>query len=174
MKIIQQKSILVFRSAALGDFILACPALSMLRRVFPGVNIVLLTIQSVHRSQREKVARYAGGQTSFPWLKLATPHLVDSYVVLGDVFDLREIWRAKKELSEYEFQKAILLMDPATPWRARLKKIALLWVLAGFVSVIGWRWKGSLNSNKERLHRSGLLAHHVHGPLHFLSELSPL
>jgi len=173
MKISERKCVLVFRSAALGDFILACPALAMLRRIYPGAQILLLTIQSANRAQREKVALYAGGTASMPWVDLARPHLVNDVVVLDDVKSIRSILNVRKTVRSYCVDQAVLLLDPAAPWMGRLKKIVLIWLLVGFVSILGWRGKGSLKGNKARLKRLGVLRHHVHGPLQFISELLP-
>ena len=58
------------------------------------------------------------------------------------------------------------MLDPCTRWLSRLKKILLVYFLSGFTTnIIGWRGKGSLNSNKTKLRKKGLLKHHVYGPL---------
>jgi len=163
-------AILVFRSAALGDFILAAPALRQVRTVFPNAKIVLLTIQSANREQRGKVAKYAGNSAAIPWVELVQPHLVDDVRVLSDV-DLHSIAAVRYSLRNYRFERAILMLDPCAPWLGRIKKMLMLFALLGPVPQYGWRGKGSLNADRAKLKHAGLLRHHVHGPLQFLAEL---
>jgi len=170
------KSVLVFRSAALGDFVMAGPALVELRKKFLDCQVVLLTISSADRAQRSKVAKYSGGNTHMPWIQLAVPHLVDEVVVLQSVNDLSHLWKIRKQLQIYDFSAAILLLDPCAPWIGRIKKLLLIIFLVGFVPVLGWRWQGALRQdakNALQLKQLGTLRHHVHGPLQFLSEISP-
>ena len=169
----QQLSILVFRSAALGDFILACPALAFIKQTYPAARIVLLTTQSNTRAQREKVAAYTGTDTRVPWVEMVMPHLIDEVVVSHDLTSAAEIYAVRRRLKGQYFQHAIILVDPASPWSGRLKKLLLIQALIGPVSVLGWRGKGSLNGDRARQKRDGLLRHHVHGALQFLSELNP-
>lgn len=166
----KEPAILIFRSAALGDFILASPALRMARDTFPGRKIVLLTIPSASRAQRDKVAAYAGSSASMPWVTLAQPHLIDDVRVLSR-FDLKSLIALRRSLKGYRFERAILMLDPCAPWLGRIKKVLMIFGLLGFVSQIGWRAKGSLNGDRAALHKAGLLRHHVHGPLQFLKDL---
>src|SRR5215831_255846 len=46
------RTILVYRTARLGDFIVAIPALAILRRTFPQARIVLLTAASTTQSMQ--------------------------------------------------------------------------------------------------------------------------
>ncbi|KHK56105.1 hypothetical protein PI87_10220 [Ralstonia sp. A12] len=163
-------AILVFRSAALGDFILAAPALQQVRTTFPDAKIVLLTIQSASREQRSKVAEYAGSAAAMPWVALAQPHLVDDVRVLEGL-NPRSISAVRRSLRGYRFERAILMLDPCAPWLGRFKKMLMLFALLGPVPQYGWRGKGSLNGDRVRLKEAGLLRHHVHGPLQFLAEL---
>lgn len=169
----QYRSILVFRSAALGDFILGCPALAVIRQTYPNSRIVFLTIQSASKTQREKVAAYAGTDTRVPWVEMAMPHLIDETVVSNDLTSISGIFAMRRHLRGRNFHKAILLVESAYPWLGRLKKLLLIQVLIGPVSVLGWRGKGSLKGDHAKLQRDGILQHHVHGALQFLSELDP-
>lgn len=167
------KSVLVFRSAALGDFVMASPALAEVRRAFPGHRVVLLTIQSASKAQREKVAKYAGDTRRMPWVELAMPHLVDEVVALASVTDLASLWGLRRQLAAYRFEAAILMLDPCVPWPGRLKKLLLMYFLVGLVPVLGWRGAGARKGNAAALKDQGLLKHHVHGPLQFLAEMKP-
>jgi heptosyltransferase II len=165
------RAVVVFRSAALGDFILACPALRLMRRAFPDTKIVLVTTQSASREQRKRVARYAGTTSSIPWVDLARPHLVDDVVVIEDVKSIAGLAAARRQLRNYRIDCCVLLLEPATPWMSRLKKIGLMFLLAGPVPQYGWRGPGYFFRDKARLYRRGLLQHHVQSAMQFVDEL---
>jgi heptosyltransferase II len=173
----QAPQILVFRSAALGDFILATPALAMVRKHFPGYRVVLLTTTSSSPEQRAKVSAYAGNsvalQRSLPWTALATPHLLDETIVVPDLASLTGMRLARRELRGRAIERALMLLDPASPWPGRFKKWAMLKFVTGGIPVMGWRARGSFNGDRHRLLTQGLLGHHVHGPMQFLRELHP-
>jgi heptosyltransferase-2 len=169
-------AVLVFRSAALGDFILASPALAKVRSSFPTHRIVLITIQSADKVQREKVASYAGSTNRMPWVELAVPHLVDEVVILETVSNFSYLFELRQKLKMHYFEVSIMMLDPAAPWAGRLKKLLLIYFLVGFIPVIGWRWPKALKRNAKnamQLKQQGNLKHHVHGPLQFLSEIVP-
>jgi ADP-heptose:LPS heptosyltransferase len=168
-----RESILVFRSAALGDYILATPALAALRQQYPHSRIVLLTTQAAQKAQRDKVAAYTGGEKRVPWVTLTVPHLVDEVVSVPNVQSVEGLRAGRALLKNQRFSRAVLLLDPAAPWLGRFKKLVMLWALLGPVPVLGWRGRGSLNGDRAALKSRGLLRHHVHGPLHFLSEMKP-
>lgn len=170
------KTVLVFRSAALGDFVMASPALLELRKKFLDCHIVLLTISSADKAQRAKVEKYTEDKLQMPWIELSIPHLIDEVVVLQSVNDLSYLWKLRKQLLAYAFNAAILMLDPCAPWLGRIKKLLLIRFLVGFVPVFGWRWQGAIrqdSKNALQLKQLGTLKHHVHGPLQFLSEMSP-
>ncbi|MFY9510927.1 MAG: glycosyltransferase family 9 protein [Rubrivivax sp.] len=171
------REILVFRSAALGDFILATPALAAVRRQFPGRRIVLLTTTSASKEQRAKVAAYAGNspalQHSLPWTAMATPHLLDETLVVPDLASRQGLRLARAQLRGRHFECALMLLDPASPWPGRVKKWAMLKWVTGGATVLGWRARGSFNGDRERLRARSLLGHHVHGPMQFLREMKP-
>jgi len=166
----QDKVIVVFRSAALGDFVIASPALRAVRDTWPGAHIVLVTIASANRQVSRAVAAYAHHA---PWLELVMPHLVDEAIVLDNHALLGDAMRARTRLRAFKVERAVLLLDPGAPWPGRFKKMLLLWLLCGPVPLLGWRRPGSVNGDLKALHRQGLLTHHVHGPMQFLSELRP-
>jgi heptosyltransferase-2 len=167
------KSILVLRTAALGDVVMSMPALGKLREAFPARRIVLLTIQTTEKKTQLMVASYAGSSSSVPWVNLVMPHLVDDVVVMGSLSSWKDVKLMRERVSGFTFEAGVLMVEPCTPWLSRLKKLLLLgWVLPG-MPLYGWRGRGSLNGDRTGLKQVGLLRHHVHGPLQFLSELSP-
>jgi heptosyltransferase-2 len=167
------KSVLAFRSAALGDFVITAPALKQLREVFPGRKIVFLTIQTTEKKTRQLVASYAGGSDNVPWVSLVMPHLVDEVVVIESLSSWVDFQVLRERLSAFTFEAAVLMLDPCAPWLGRVKKMLLLKSVLPGVSLYGWRGRGSLHGDRSHLKAAGLLRHHVHGPLQFMSELSP-
>jgi heptosyltransferase-2 len=157
----------------LGDFVMSVPALEKLREAFPGRRIVLITIQTTQKKTQQLVASYSGGSSSMPWVNLVIPHLVDDVVVLESLSSWQDVRLLRERIGGYSFEAGVLMVEPCTPWLSRIKKLLLLhWVLLG-VPLYGWRGRGSLNVNRANLKVSGLLKHHVHGPLQFLAELTP-
>jgi len=120
------KSILVFRSAALGDFVMAIPALNEVRRNYPDRRIILLTTQSAEKSQREKVAAYTGNSEATPWVNLAMPHLIDKSIILNDSTNLLNLINLRRSLSNFDVEAAIIMADPCAPWIGRVKKSCCL------------------------------------------------
>jgi heptosyltransferase-2 len=163
-----KKSVLVFRSAALGDFIMSNPAFVELRKCFPEHRVILLTMHSADKSQREKVAKYAGDSKSMPWIELIMPHLVDEFVVLKSNNPIY-LWQLRRYFSKYKFECAVVMSDVWGVRMGRWKKLFLMRFLLGFIPVLGWRGV----SDPWRLMVEGRLKHHVHGPLQFLSEMQP-
>jgi len=167
------KSILVFRPAALGDFVMSSPALREVRKNFPERHVVLLTVPSITKDQRVRVSKYTGDRLSVPWLELVMPHLVDEFFILDSVTHLGFLWNLRRKLRSFHFEAVILMIDSGAKWQGRIKKVLLMFFLVGFVPVLGWRGPGTLTGNRVGLKKRGLLRHHVHGPLHFLAELNP-
>ena len=163
------KTVLIFRSAALGDFIMTSPAFSEVRKSFPGYHVLLLTILSADKSQRDKVLRYVGDIQSAPWVDMVKPHLIDEVITLRSTSDIRYLWSLRKSLKSYRIETAIIMSDIWAPLLGRWMKWLLLRVLIGSVPLLGWR--GAASAGK--LKKLGLLKHHVHGPLKFLSEMKP-
>ncbi len=152
---------------------MAAPAFAKVRETFPGRRIILLTIQTTEKKTQQLVAAYAGGHNSTPWVNLIMPHLVDDVVVLGSITSWSNIQSIRERFAGLSLEAAVLMLDPCAPWLGRLKKVLFLaWVLRG-VPMYGWRGQGSLNGDRAGLKMQGLLRHHVHGPLQFLSELLP-
>lgn len=167
------RAILAFRSAALGDFVMACPALRVLRETFPQSKIVLLTTQSANAEQRRKVANYAGNTSSVPWVQLARPHLLDEVLVLDGPRSPRGLLGLRRTIGNIGCELGVLLLEPGAPWGGRIKKLMLMRLLLGAVPVVGWRGVGSFHRDRARLHKAGLLPHHVIGAMQFLEELTP-
>jgi len=77
----EPKQILIFRTAALGDFILSIPAMHRLRAAFPTAKITLLTTATTNRKSLITVESYSDGQS--PWLDLLPTKLIDEVLVFS-------------------------------------------------------------------------------------------
>jgi len=100
---------------------------------------------------------------------MAKPHLIDEVLTLNDVRDIGDLWKMLQYLKGYRIDTAIVFSDIWAPWRGSWMKWLLLRFLVGTIPLLGWRVAG----NPIQLKRQGLLKHHVHGPLQFLSEMKP-
>jgi len=167
------RRILVFRSAALGDFILSCPALNLLRSSYPDHELILVSIYSSEKSQRNKVSRYilpsVESHAGLPWLNLVMPHLISKYIFIENPLSPVEILAKFALISNLRIEFSVLFVDAYSPWLGRVFKYIFLKLLTMFKPVYGWRWTGSrktlldANGNCPRIH-------HVHGPLFFMQE----
>lgn len=166
------RTVLVFRSAALGDFVLASPALRMVRQTWPDARVVLLTMQSSIAAIRASVAQYSPGKP-LPWVEFARPHLIDDVVLLDHHASLSGLLRLRRLLRQQHVDQGVLLVDPGAPWPGRIKKLLLLRFLLGGVPLAGWRHPASLAGNRAKWHAKGMLPHHVWGLMQFLRELRP-
>lgn len=164
------RTVLIFRSAGLGDFIMSVPAFGALRSRFPDSRLVLLTLQSADLGQAAKVAAYAGGASNAPWVDLITPHLIDEVVALPPLRNASDFWRAARRLDRFDIDLIINMTDVGTPWISRVKKVLFLTALVGSVPQIGWRRQGSIHRSRVP-RKNPRLGHHVPGLLQFLDEL---
>lgn len=164
-------AVLVFRTAALGDFVMTLPALAQLRQSFPGRKIILLTIQTTHKSTQKLVAAYAGGCNVVPWVGMAMPHLVDDVLVMSSFSRWADLKILRQLLKGINFEAGILMVESGAPWLGRLKKRLLLACALPGLPIYGWRGRSFFQNTLSRFRGLGSLRHHVHGPLQFLSEL---
>ena len=123
--------ILVFRSAALGDFLMSIPAMKLLRKAYPKRRIVFITISSSMRDLRNQVKQYSGDHDKAPWVKLAGD-LVDETIVLEDL-GFFSLLSYRKKIRKLAFERSYILNDPSAPLSGRLKKI----ILVRFLGVTG-------------------------------------
>lgn len=166
---VRPRNILVFRSCGLGDFILSAPAFRELRRRFPDSRITLLTLQTTDKSTAAKVSAYAGGGKAAPWVDLLRPHLIDDVIVM-DPRSLSALSDARSLLKKMPIDLVVQMIDVGVPWPRRLKKLAFIVALLGFVRQIGWRRSGTIQQG--RIPKNDpQLGHHVFGPLQFANEL---
>lgn len=161
---------IVFRSAALGDFIIASPALKLIRDLHPHSNIILITIQSASKIQQEKVKEYTGNIFSFPWLELLTPGIIDDSIILRNV-NLRYLWKEIRPLvKELSPNICYILTDPASPAVGIAKKIFMFHFLGVRCPIYGWEDYSLTEKYNEVQYQQGCLKHHVLGCIQSVLE----
>jgi len=97
MKIGPSRSILVVRIGRLGDFLVALPAISIIRKRYPEHKIVLLTGIS-GSSKIGKIAQKYTGEGAPPWIKFCYPSMVDEVISTSSLYNLAELYRLRARL----------------------------------------------------------------------------
>jgi len=164
------RKIIVFRVAALGDFVLTSPALKVLREQFPSHHIILLTVATTKSKDNKLVKAYRGPESVSPWLSMAMPHLIDEVVEIEEI-NLRTIISLSRAFDKENIELGVVMMDICAPWLSRLKKYIFLKILFPRLHFYGWKYPGSLSGDIKKLKEKGFLKHHVHGPLQFINEI---
>jgi heptosyltransferase-2 len=165
------KTILVYRTAALGDFILTIPALLRLRELFPRHKIIFITLYSSNKSQRNLVKQYLTKDQP-EWIGLLPDGVIDDVLVIKEPNSVLELMRIRRVLSSCETEFIVCMVDVCAPLINRLKKFLFLKAVAPFSRIVGlgdpgYRfWKNHL-----KLRKKGLLEHHVYGPMQYISDL---
>ena len=121
-----EKCVLIFRSAALGDFILAIPAIHEARKNYSQYKIIFLTIHTADKQHQKKIKHYVDSASKTPWMELVPNGVIDKTIVLSSVTDIKYLISVKRKLSSYDFEEAVLMLDPASPILGRLKKYILI------------------------------------------------
>lgn len=165
----KSKTILVFRSAALGDFIMSIPALILLREQNPECHIVLLTLKTANKDQQIKVCRYADCKEDLPWLQLLPTGTVNEVFLVSDL-SLRGIFRLRKNVSLLKPNKSILLLEQGAHFYGVVKKIVWLRILGIKGAIYGWRDGTSVEWLREQQYAGGGYMHHVLGLIRSLLE----
>lgn len=161
----EPKSILVLRTAALGDFILSIPALAALRARFPSARITLLTAPTTNRVVAEQVNRYAGSSQAPQWLSLAIPTLLDEAFIWSGASRTRMLKDARAVVRQVAPDTVFVLSDIAAPVLTLVRKLIFL-RLAGVRSpVFGWRMRTSISIRALGESFREQLEHHVMGPI---------
>lgn len=162
--------LLVYRTAALGDFLFAVPALSALREAFPEAPIFLLTTSSTDVTMADHVKSYTG-PVGYPWLDFVVPSLINEALVFDGSRAFAELPRLRNELTSRSIKRAIILAHPGEPALSLLKKLLFLRML-GVQAVAGWRGVASIRRFRREQYAAGLFEHKVMGPLRSVGELT--
>jgi heptosyltransferase-2 len=159
--------ILIFRTAALGDFVMTVPAIKKVRELFSDAHITLLTSSTTDSKQKLKVNKYTGGKSKLPWVELVMPHLIDSVVS----FELSDFFNLHRNLYKEKFDLIIIMDDVGISRMSIIKQILFLFFLTGSFKIVGWRDHFISGRNPHKKKMKGTLKHHVFGPLQFLKDL---
>jgi heptosyltransferase-2 len=169
------RAICVYRTAALGDFVLTIPALLQLRNEFPNHYIIFLTASSSDAGQRAKVNNYLG-QNRYPlWINLLPQGVVNKVISVENPYSLNELMGLKKVISKYDVDFTVCMVDVGSPMINRIKKWIFLTIVVGVRRVYGLGSKGVRNGKNElELKKRGDLPHHVFGPMQFLVDIGKI
>lgn len=170
----EPRTILVYRTARLGDFIVAIPALVALRRRFPKARIALMTITSTMPNMQKVTNTYTGssGEFDLPWLAFVTPSLGDETRVLSMSAWRMGLEQARQLVRELKPEVAFVLPFSGEGGLRRTKKLLFLWLAGIRCPVYGWRVRSDFSIMREAQFRSGRVEHQVWGPLHAIAECS--
>jgi heptosyltransferase-2 len=161
-----QRSILVVRSAALGDFIMSLPTLSVLRACYPMHRIVLLLYQSAARRRLEKTTVSDKNALGLPWIQFAHPHLIDEAIVMDVSRPLHLIRQLRPQIKKMNMEYGFLLQDKSLPGvgvglRGILKNLAILRFLGVTCPIFGWRVDKPLPEHWQKQFPPEYLHHHT-------------
>lgn len=164
------KRILLLRTAALGDFLLAVPAMVQLRKQFPEAKIVLLTATTTNPAHRAAVESYTGA-ASLPWLSFMMPAVINEAICIHS-FDLKTLWaKVRDEVSEMRPDATVILAHTGETGMSLFKKLVFLRFLGVHGKIFGWRVRSSYRWFRKAQYQAGQFEHHVLSPLRSVGEL---
>jgi heptosyltransferase-2 len=165
------RSILVFRSGALGDFLMTVPTLSRLRRAHPDARITLLTISTTHPDVAATKSTYTGRRDACPWVPFVVPSLVDEAFILSPERPSRLVASARRMLRNERFDVAVLLNDPGLSFGSVLRRMIFLRLAGVCGPVHGWRMQADLKFLRHTQYKAGRLPRRVEGLLRAIEQL---
>jgi len=164
------KRILLLRTAALGDFLFAVPAMVQLRKQYPDAKIVLLTATTTSSLHRAAVESYTGA-ASLPWLSFMMPAAINEAICIPS-FDFKTLWREiRAKIIEMRPDATVILAHPGEAGMSLFKKIVFLRFLGVRGNIFGWRVRASNRWFRKAQYQAGRFEHHVLGPLRSVGEL---
>ena len=148
------KSILVFRSSGLGDFVCFLPALHLLRKHHPKAKIVLLTTPSANHRWCDKI---------IPGGMFLANHLVDEKLFIpGDKLkDIGTVKRIRHSIKLYDPDLCIIFPFSGERFLGRLKKLIYLRILGLNKNVYGTRMNSSLSFFRKAQFAAGRFDHQI-------------
>lgn len=153
-------NVLIYRTGRLGDFIVAVPAMSLIRQAYPQARITLLTCTSTNQRFAQKTWTYADPNKPLPWLDFVMPGLIDEAMTFGSLRDWAGLWRIRRELRRRRFDVAFFLPFSEEPFINRFKKWIFLHVLGTGAPVYGLRTDdGALFPALRRTHHEDASLH---------------
>lgn len=167
------RTVLVFRTGRLGDFLNAVPALNVLRRRLPDTRIVLATTTSSIPAVQAITKVYADSE-SLPWLGFVTPSLVDRAVPFTITGTSRGLDQMSRIIQDERPEAIFVLPYMGETLGAKLRKL-VYFRMAGFKGPIfgfdGFQSRGFLRRSQYEL---GLFEHQVYGPLRAVAECAAI
>ena len=159
------KCIIVFRAGALGDFIVALPALRLLRKQYPGTKIVLITVPSLHPRCKNKDV-VSGGL-------ILGQDIVDEVLFIPVLS--REYWSLLKCVRHHILKlnpdMCVVLPFVGESLLGRIAKILLLRSLGCRNNLYGYHTRSNLSWFRRIQHELNMFEHQVEAPLMALKEL---
>ena len=163
------KTVLVFRTGRLGDFLNAIPALHLLRERLQGARIILATTVSAQPAMQALSASYAD-LSALPWLDLVVPAPVNRAIAFTMTGRSRGVTDLRRLIREESPDAVFILSNMGETLRSKLKKL-VFFRLAGYrgplFGVDGLAHRGLLRRRQFEL---GIYEHEVYGPIHAVSE----
>ncbi len=163
------KTVLVFRTGRLGDFLNAVPALGVLRARLPQARIVLASTVSSLPAMRDLTRSYADLE-ALPWLAFVTPTPVDRTVCFTMDRHGHALAAMRRIIEEERPDAVFVLPYMGEPLGARLKKLLFFRLAGSKGPIFGFDSLPSRGSFEHRQFRMGLYEHAVYGPVRAVSE----
>jgi len=158
------RSILVFRSSGLGDFICVLPALRLLKKHFPNTKIILLTIPSSHKKWRNKI---------IPGGMIFGNHLVDETIVIAGnkLKNWKTLKTIRSTIRSYRPDLCVILPFSGEGFSGRVKKMIYLKILGVEDSIYGTRFESTLSFFRRCQFSEGKFEHQILAALKTLREI---
>jgi ADP-heptose:LPS heptosyltransferase len=157
--------IVVFRAGAFGDFIVALPALRLLRKQYPEAKIVLLTLTSLHPKWRNKKV-VSGG------LVLGQHFLDETLLIPGlERRHWKRLWQIRNHILQLRPDACIMLPFVGEPLTSRVIKMIVLHLLGCRNNLCGYHMRSTLGCFRKMQHKLALFEHQVMAPITALKEL---
>jgi heptosyltransferase-2 len=130
----KEKTIAIFRTGALGDFLFSVCSFNLLREKFPDHKLLLVYLTSGQKETRNNINVY--NNSNYPWVAWLKGYLINDYIVLNNT-SFSDIRMVHKFCITNKVSKFLLLPTPSeNPFRI-LKKIIFLRFSGFFGSVYG-------------------------------------
>jgi hypothetical protein len=161
----RSKCIVVFRAGALGDFVVALPAMRLLRKRYPGAKIILLTVPSLHPRWNN--------QHIVPGGLVLGQHFVDETLFIPGLS--RGYWsrleHVRNRILEHNPDMCVVLPFVGEPLISRIVKMILLRVLGCRKNLYGYYTRSNLGCFRRIQHKLGMFEHQVMAPIIALRDL---
>jgi ADP-heptose:LPS heptosyltransferase len=105
----QPLNILIVRTGALGDFLLAIPAMHRLRQAYPAAKLTLLTTATTDRSTLKTVNAYSNQGS--PWLSIFPANIIDEIISFGFSTYLDLISKGRKSIIRRKYDVCFILNE---------------------------------------------------------------